>query len=298
MEPPVACTERELLGDLQLLKEDLERLREEEEDDDVESASRGGVDGLSYSDDEDLASRRHRTARRRRASSHGAGGAGLGTSGGSDSEEGEDDGADEDGEEGEERKKGDLARLLNDPREYSEAARAGRRNVRRPSTSGNLGAAAKVKSRRSRALSSASETGDLIGLHDGDDDETHQQDSVTPARRRLSIAQQAFHPSLGNNATSNRAPNLRTRRSLANRVMTGSFLTDGEDSSNPQAWDGLSDWAIDTRIMFKRRLASLFTSLSELKQFVDLNYTGFRKVIKKCVAAVPPSFTVLARTRT
>lgn len=270
-----ARTERELLGDLQLLKEDLERLREEEES---ESASRGGAE---YSDDEDLSARQHRTARRRRASSHGASGAGLGTSGGSDSEEGEDEEGDEDGEEGDERKKGDLARLLNDPREYSEAARAGRRNARRPSTSGSR-AGAKGKSRRGRALSSASETGDLIGLHDGDDDDADQPEPVTPSRRRPSLAQRTSHPSF-NNGTTPRFSGLRTRRSLANRMMTGSFLTDGEDSSNPQAWDGLSDWAIDTRIMFKRRLASLFTSLSELKQFVDLNYTGFRKVIKKCV---------------
>ncbi|GAA6054153.1 hypothetical protein NBRC10513_006151 [Rhodotorula toruloides] len=269
--------ERELLGDLQLLKEDLERLREEEEE--SESASRGGAE---YSDDEDLAARQHRTARRRRASSHGAGGAGLGTSGGSDSEEGEDEEGDEEGQEGDERKKGDLARLLNDPREYSEAARAGRRNARRPSTSGSRAAGAKGKSKRGRALSSASETGDLLGLHDGDEDEADQQEPVTPSRRRPSLGQRNSHPSFNNGTTpANRSLTLRTRRSLANRMMTGSFLTDGEDSSNPQAWDGLSDWAIDTRIMFKRRLASLFTSLSELKQFVDLNYTGFRKVIKK-----------------
>ena len=66
-------------------------------------------------------------------------------------------------------------------------------------------------------------------------------------------------------------------------------------------WGSNSDWAIDTKIMYKRRVTAVFTvspsssslvavltrndrqALSELKQYVDLNYTGLRKILKKSV---------------
>lgn len=48
-----------------------------------------------------------------------------------------------------------------------------------------------------------------------------------------------------------------------------------------------SDYAWDTRLLFKRRITNLYVSTSSLKSYVELNYSGFRKVLKKCV---PDSF--------
>ncbi|CAD6892333.1 unnamed protein product [Tilletia controversa] len=42
-----------------------------------------------------------------------------------------------------------------------------------------------------------------------------------------------------------------------------------------------SDWAIDMRITFKKRISDLFVDISELKQYVELNRTGLKKILKK-----------------
>ncbi|EPQ28079.1 uncharacterized protein PFL1_04406 [Pseudozyma flocculosa PF-1] len=46
-------------------------------------------------------------------------------------------------------------------------------------------------------------------------------------------------------------------------------------------WTAENDYAIDMRITFKRRITDLFVAFSELKQFVQLNETGLRKILKK-----------------
>ncbi|KWU45074.1 SPX-domain-containing protein [Rhodotorula sp. JG-1b] len=257
--------ERELLGDLVLLQEDLDRLGEDEEAD------------FDASDEE-------------------------GSSPRSDSEEdlGEEERSGDEDEDSEERKKGTFARLLNDPREYSEAARAGRKTARQrrqnPDTSGSRsrtvagGGAGKASKRRARALSSASETGDLLGLEEEREDANGQlttgddvTDDASPAVRRPPLATLGSDPAaVPSSPTKARRSSMSkgARRALS-QIMGGTFLTEEESPAQGAGWDGLSDWAIDTRIMFKRRLAALFTSLSELKQYVDLNYTGLSKVLKK-----------------
>lgn len=46
-------------------------------------------------------------------------------------------------------------------------------------------------------------------------------------------------------------------------------------------WTSNSDYALDTRLLFKRRITNLYVSASSLKSYVELNYSGFRKVLKK-----------------
>jgi len=46
-------------------------------------------------------------------------------------------------------------------------------------------------------------------------------------------------------------------------------------------WTSNSDWAFDTKITFKLRLQNLFRELTQLKQYISLNQTGFRKILKK-----------------
>ncbi|GJN93376.1 hypothetical protein Rhopal_006430-T1 [Rhodotorula paludigena] len=330
--------ERELLGDLVLLKEDLERLREDEEE---------AGEYTDFDDDDDGASPsrpRRGVASRSRSTPAAAGGAGLGvtggggsggaaglrhqrsqhalttTSGGSDSEEGEDDDDDDldlDLEAGvaadpDARKKGAFAKLLSDPREYSEASRAGRKTGRRKRASFSAKGAGAPAGHRKRLSASVSETGDLLGLaedegegadHDDDDDEGEEdyEDAEEELRSRRSGGRRSSHSTTG--ASGRRrslggggggkgsavSPGRRgsIRPLMGRRALSNSLLTTEEEglmsagAGGAGVWDGLSDWAIDTRIMYKRRLAGLFTSLSELKQFVDLNYTGLSKVLKK-----------------
>ncbi|KAI6035716.1 SPX domain-containing protein [Pisolithus marmoratus] len=51
-----------------------------------------------------------------------------------------------------------------------------------------------------------------------------------------------------------------------------------EDES---VWTSETDYARDVRFLFKRRITNLFVSFSSLKSYVELNYSGFRKVLKK-----------------
>ena len=53
-------------------------------------------------------------------------------------------------------------------------------------------------------------------------------------------------------------------------------------SSQPQSiWTAKTNYAWDTRLLFKRRITNLYVSLSALKSYVDTNYSGFRKILKK-----------------
>ncbi|GAA5954427.1 hypothetical protein JCM21900_006807 [Sporobolomyces salmonicolor] len=267
-----SAKEMELLGDFVLLKEDLERLREEE--------------GSYTSNEED-----HR---------------GRATSGASDSED-----EDEEGE--------GFRKVLTNPRRYDAATRAGRKTMRprlgRTVSSGESGSRNRDRERapikpkrvgnRARALSSASETGDLLGLDEALDEEDLNGEGAPAARDRTSVdngvpadllppddfpSRPEYSP---RHSASSQQPshtnNYRKRTAGARGArgrsrMSASLLTTEEELGGVGGggvWDGLSDWAIDTRIMYKRRLAALFTSLSELKQYVDLNYTGLSKVLKK-----------------
>ncbi|KAF5342210.1 hypothetical protein D9611_001188 [Ephemerocybe angulata] len=61
--------------------------------------------------------------------------------------------------------------------------------------------------------------------------------------------------------------------------MRNSFSTaNGHDLS---IWTSRSDYAYDTRLLFKRRITNLYIQFTNLKSYVELNYSGFRKIIKK-----------------
>ena len=46
-------------------------------------------------------------------------------------------------------------------------------------------------------------------------------------------------------------------------------------------WKSSSNYALDTQLLFKRRLTNLFVDSSSLKSYAEMNYTGFRKVLNK-----------------
>ncbi|KAN0064002.1 low-affinity phosphate transporter [Thecaphora frezii] len=80
------------------------------------------------------------------------------------------------------------------------------------------------------------------------------------------------------------------------RMSLGLVHTDGEQErpsaseagdslyggSKPMSiWTAENDYAIDMRITFKKCITDLFVAFSELKQFIQLNETGMRKILKK-----------------
>ncbi|EJD49604.1 Sodium/sulfate symporter [Auricularia subglabra TFB-10046 SS5] len=46
-------------------------------------------------------------------------------------------------------------------------------------------------------------------------------------------------------------------------------------------WTTQSDYAADLRVIFKRRITNLYITCSSLKSYVELNYSGFSKILKK-----------------
>ncbi|ORY69413.1 SPX domain-domain-containing protein [Leucosporidium creatinivorum] len=199
------------------------------------------------------------------------------TSGGSDTEDEEGGGESDEDEQGVAARtgrlfKGAIETVFSNPSNYDAAKRAGRkaRMRRHPSSSRSVDG----KGKRPRAWSNASGTSDLLDLEEepaevnGEAIPDGVEMPTTPALKR----------SRSNHLPVSPGPR---KRELSKMGQSVASFGDEDDGLAEGFWAGKSDWAIDNRIMYKRRIAALYTSLSELKQYVDLNYTGLSKVLKK-----------------
>ncbi|KAJ7191148.1 SPX domain-containing protein [Mycena pura] len=66
---------------------------------------------------------------------------------------------------------------------------------------------------------------------------------------------------------------------LAPDFMRNSVVSTSSALGN--VWTSRSDYATDTRLLFKRRITTLYISVTSLKSYVEINYSGFRKILKK-----------------
>ncbi|KAF8193323.1 SPX domain-containing protein [Pholiota molesta] len=62
----------------------------------------------------------------------------------------------------------------------------------------------------------------------------------------------------------------------------------GDQELDRTIWNARSDYAYDTRLLYKRRITTLYIAFTNLKSFVEINYSGFRKIIKKYDKVAPP----------
>jgi phosphate transporter len=88
------------------------------------------------------------------------------------------------------------------------------------------------------------------------------------------ISLQPFH---GQSASDPTRPRGRARTlfgALRDSVSSSVILPD-------TVWTSNSDYAWDIRLLFRRRITTLYVSVSSLKSYVELNYSGFRKILKK-----------------
>ncbi|KAM0750269.1 SPX-domain-containing protein [Meredithblackwellia eburnea MCA 4105] len=241
--------EAELLDDLKNLVDDIARVEDEQDDYDGVS-SRGGVSGASDSE------------------------------GGSEDEMEEEEG----GVAARTSKllKSALTTVFSNPKQYDAAARAGRRR-------GASSASGKSPGGRRRAYSQLSTTeSDLLDLREDDDEAARAGETQLTIQPTNKLSAEPLRPSEASPVTpTKRGPAFatlgrrlsRSNDSPANRRRSRTVATMGSEEDDGMF--GTSDWAIDTKIMFKRRLTAVFTALSELKQYVNLNYTGLSKIIKK-----------------
>ncbi|KAG1736298.1 SPX domain-containing protein [Suillus lakei] len=67
-------------------------------------------------------------------------------------------------------------------------------------------------------------------------------------------------------------------RSLASRLRT---MKDSITSAGDTIWTAKSNYALDTRLLFKRKITNLYVSFCSLRSYLEVNYSGFRKILKK-----------------
>lgn len=177
------------------------------------------------------------------------------TSGGSDSEDGAEDSEAEDDDGGvAARFRRSMEGVFSNPRKYDAASRKVR--TRRAGSSASVG-----KSKRTRALSNASQTSNLLDLAEEDatlEAQVEGREPVTGPEGEQLTAQpglRRFRSSASGN-----------RQSWARRRDASAVAGDDDEEGY-----GYSDWAIDTRIMYKRRVAALFTVREEARRACRLS---------------------------
>jgi phosphate transporter len=95
-----------------------------------------------------------------------------------------------------------------------------------------------------------------------------------PSTRRFSTS------SNESNSDNEGHPGKSTLSRFANKVGLGDSITSSTVADNT-VWTARSDYAYDTRLLYKRKLTTMYTSLQNLKSYVEINYSGFRKILKK-----------------
>jgi len=50
---------------------------------------------------------------------------------------------------------------------------------------------------------------------------------------------------------------------------------------DPTIWTSQSDYAYDIRLLYKRRITNIYIAFTNLRSYIEINYAGFRKIIKK-----------------
>ncbi|EPQ53940.1 SPX-domain-containing protein [Gloeophyllum trabeum ATCC 11539] len=120
---------------------------------------------------------------------------------------------------------------------------------------------------------------------DDDDDDESPVRSRTRAQSPPGIGRQ---PSVGTSSrgkymlpqrcsTPSMSPVGRARR-LVTKLKDSITSTTGFPES---VWTSRSNYAMDVRLLFKRRITTLYVSVTSLKSYVEVNYSGFRKILKK-----------------
>ncbi|KAJ6543566.1 SPX domain-containing protein [Mycena vulgaris] len=97
-------------------------------------------------------------------------------------------------------------------------------------------------------------------------------------RRSISSASSDGHPEASPGSPT--AP-LGTIGRLANKLTPDFMRSSVTSSTHENVWTSRSDYAYDTRLLFKRRITTLYISVTSLKSYVEINYSGFRKILKK-----------------
>lgn len=53
-------------------------------------------------------------------------------------------------------------------------------------------------------------------------------------------------------------------------------------------WNARNNYAQDTQLLFKRKITRTYVLATSLRSYVELNYAGFRKILKKYACLSDP----------
>ncbi|KAJ7471082.1 SPX domain-containing protein [Mycena latifolia] len=105
-----------------------------------------------------------------------------------------------------------------------------------------------------------------------------EESPVRDHRRSISSGSSDGHPETAPNSPT--TP-FGTLGRLANKLTPNFMQSSVTSSVFENVWTSKSDYAYDTRLLFKRRITTLYISVTSLKSYVEINYSGFRKILKK-----------------
>ena len=105
--------------------------------------------------------------------------------------------------------------------------------------------------------------------------------SESPVRLRTSISSmEDIHPEIDGSPK----PARGTLRRLSNTFNNLRESFSSTHDLDHTLWTARSDYAYDMRLLFKRRIRILYIAFTNLRSYVEVNYSGFRKIVKKYVS--------------
>ena len=96
----------------------------------------------------------------------------------------------------------------------------------------------------------------------------------------LEASTASLDPNVGAGRGASKSPLVRAR-ALASKLRDSIVST---SSTGPETvWTARNNYAWDMQLLFKRKITNLYVLATSLRAYVELNYAGFRKILKKCV---------------
>ncbi|OSC96955.1 Sodium/sulfate symporter [Trametes coccinea BRFM310] len=132
--------------------------------------------------------------------------------------------------------------------------------------------------RHSRSVSSAGPSGGSKLKID-----TKRRYSVSSDDHDLEASVASLDPN-GDHAAASRGPSrspLVRAKSLANKLKDSLISTSSTSGQPESVWTAKNNYAQDTQLLFKRKITRTYVFATSLRSYVELNYAGFRKILKK-----------------
>ena len=116
-------------------------------------------------------------------------------------------------------------------------------------------------------------------------DSTNRRYSVSSdEQEEVEASTASLDPNAANPEGAARGPSkspLVRAKALATKLRDSIITT---SSAQPETvWTARNNYAWDTQLLYKRKVTNLYVTATSLRSYVELNYSGFRKILKKYV---------------